>query len=196
MAPDNADPRQEAHPGARRTNRLVLTGLVAIFLVPILTAYSLNVWWPHWSPFGRMNHGEIVEPGWEVDLGALDPQAAARAAGHWILLHLAAGPCDEACEVRLDMVRRVHVSLGKDHDRVVRLLVHPADRPPGPLRSMDASLVRVPAPTQWFDRFVGDRPLLLVIDPQRQAVLRYGTGLTGKGLARDLARLLKISRIG
>ena len=61
---------------------------------------------------------------------------------------------------------------------------------------MDAGLILVPAPDAWFDRFGGDEPALLIVDPQRQAVLRYGSGLEPKGLARDLARVLKISKIG
>lgn len=47
---------------ARRGNRLVLLGLFAVFIAPVLVAYALNVWWPQWRPFGRMNHGELVEP--------------------------------------------------------------------------------------------------------------------------------------
>ena len=54
----------------------------------------------------------------------------------------------------------------------------------------------MPAPAAWFDRFAGDEPMLLLVDPQRQAVLRYGADLRAKGLARDLARVLKISKIG
>ena len=61
---------------------------------------------------------------------------------------------------------------------------------------MDAELILVPAPAAWFDRFGGNEPVLLVVDPQRQAVLRYRADLQAKGLARDLARVLKISKIG
>ena len=80
----------------------MLVGLFAVFVVPILAAYSLNVWWPHWSPFGRMNHGELIEPAWEVELEAV----AEHAAGRWILLHPAAAPCDDACEALLEFADR------------------------------------------------------------------------------------------
>ena len=170
----------------------MLVGLFAVFVVPILAAYSLNVWWPHWSPFGRMNHGELVEPAWEVELEAV----AEHAAGRWILLHPAAAPCDDACEALLELTKRVHISLGKDYDRVVRVFVHRAGLPLERVRSMDAGLILVPAPSAWFDRFEGDEPVLLVVDPRRQAVLQYRGELEAKGLARDLARMLKISKIG
>ena len=182
----------ESRRRARRGNRLALVGLFAVFVVPILTAYALNVWWPNWSPFGRMNHGELVEPAWEIELGSI----AEHAAGRWILLYPVAGPCDDACEARVAFVKRVHVALGKDYDRVVRMFVHRAGAPVERVRSVDAGLILVPAPDAWFDRFGGDEPALLIVDPQRQAVLRYGSGLEPKGLARDLARVLKISKIG
>ena len=182
---------------ARRGNRLVLLGLFAVFIVPVLVAYALNVWWPQWRPFGRMNHGELVEPARKVDLSTMDRAAANRAVGRWILLHPVGSTCDDDCKALLDLTRRVHISLGKDHDRVVRMLVHRAGRPVDRVRSMDADLILVPVSAAWLDRFDGDRPVrLLVVDPQRHAVLQYRLELRGKGLARDLARMLKISKIG
>ncbi len=182
----------ESRRRARRGNRLALVGLFAVFVAPILTAYALNVWWPHWSPFGRMNHGELVVPPREIGLEGI----AESVAGRWALLHPVAGPCDDACEARLGLVERVHVSLGRDYDRVVRIFVHRAGMRVERIRSVDTGLILVPAPDAWFDRFAGDAPTLLIVDPQRQAVLRYDAGLEPKGLARDLARMLKISKIG
>ena len=183
----------ESNRRARRGNRSVLVGLFAVFVVPILAAYSLNVWWPHWSPFGRMNHGELVEPAWEgrtrgscrTRRRALDPAAPGQRR-----------PCDDVCEALLELTKRVHISLGKDYDRVVRMFIHRAGLPVGRVRSMDAGLILVPAPAAWFDRLEGDEPVLLVVDPRRQAVLQYPEELEAKGLARDLARMLKISKIG
>ena len=163
-----------------------------MFVGPILIAYALNVWWPDASPFGRMNYGELVEPAWELELDGVAEQVA----GRWILLYPATAPCDDSCEALLDLTRRVHVSLGKDHDRVVRMFVHRAGLPVEPVRSMDSGLILVPAPEAWFERFAGDEPALVVVDPQRQAVLQYRADLRAKGLARDLARVLKISKIG
>ena len=174
----------------------MLVGLVAVFVVPILVSYALNVWWPHWSPLGRMNYGELVEPAWELDLASMDRRVAERAAGHWILLHPVEASCDDACEALLDLTRRIHVSLGRDYDRVVRMLVHRADHSVEGVRVMDPELILVPMPAAWFDRFTADAPMLMLVDPQRRAVLRYSASLEGKGLSRDLARVLKISKIG
>ena len=174
----------------------MLVGLVAVFTVPILVAYGLNVWWPHWSPFGRMNHGELVDPSWEVELVSMDGGVADRAGARWILLHPVKAPCDDACEARLDLTKRIHHSLGKDYDRVVRMLIHPVGHSVEGVRAGDAELILVPVPEEWFDRFAGNAPVLLVVDPQRQAVLQYRVDLLAKGLARDLERMLKISKIG
>jgi len=173
-----------------------MLGLFALFVAPILVAYALNVWWPHWSPFGRMNHGEIIEPTWKLELPAIDPNGINRVADRWILLHPVESRCDDDCDALLRLTKQVHIALGKDHDRVVRMIVHRAGLLVDRLRSMDADLILVPVPAAWFDRFTGEVPVLLIVDPQRQAVLRYRAGLQGKGLADDLARVLKISKIG
>ena len=192
MAPGDTESRGRA----QRRNRSVLVGLVAVFTVPVLIAYALNVWWPHWSPFGHMNYGEIVAPAWRVELAAMDRDISGRADGRWVLLHPASSPCDEACEALLGLTRRVHVSLGKDHDRVVRMYVHRAGVPIDGVPPMDAGLILVPGPAAWFDRIAKVGVVLILVDPQGQAVLQYRAGLQGKGLARDLERLLKISKIG
>ena len=175
----------------------MLFGLFATFAVPVLAAYALNVWWPHWRPFGQTNHGDLVQPVWKVELGAMDRAAAHRAAGRWILLHPVESHCDDGCEALLDLTRRVHLSLGKDHDRVVRVLVHRDGFPAISGRPADPDLIPVPAPKAWFDRFTGADPIrLLIVDPQHNAVLQYRADPWGKGLARDLSRMLKISKIG
>ena len=180
----------------RRGNRFVLLGLFVLFVAPILVAYALNVWWPHWSPFGRMNHGEIVDTSRSFELPAFNSDVTHREDGRWILLHPADRECDDACKTLLDLTKRVHVSLGKDHDRVVRIFAYRDGLAVDQVTSADANLIPVPVPATWFDQFVGDMPALLLIDPQRQAVLQYRQDLQGKGLANDLARLLKISKIG
>lgn len=174
----------------------MLVGLVAVFVVPVFIAYGLNVWWPHWSPFGRMNHGELVEPAWEVEVVSTNSVVAEHVADRWILLHPIQESCDDACEKLLDLTKRIHISLGRDYERVVRMFVHRTGQSIEGVQSTDAELIPLPAPAAWFDRFSGDAPVLLLVDPQRRAVLRYSPDLQGKGLSRDLARVLKISKLG
>ena len=174
----------------------MLLGLFVLFVAPILVAYALNVWWPNWSPFGRMNHGQIVESSWTFEVAALDQDAMHRADGRWILLHPAISGCDGDCKSILELTRRVHISLGQDHDRVVRALVYPDGLRVDGARPADAELILMTVSATWFDKFAGDIPVLLLVDPQRRAVLQYDRDLQGKGLARDLERVLKISKIG
>lgn len=143
-----------------------------------------------------MNHGDIVDPSRTFELPDFNQDVMNRGAGRWILLHPADGECDDACKSLLELTKRVHVSLGKDHDRVVRMLAYRDGLAVDQVTSVDAGLIPLPVPATWFDQFAGDTPALLLIDPQRQAVLQYRQDLRGKGLANDLARLLKISKIG
>ena len=43
--------------------RLVVLLLFALFFVPVLSAYLLNVFNPGWLPFGTSNHGTLAGPG-------------------------------------------------------------------------------------------------------------------------------------
>jgi hypothetical protein len=45
-------------------------------------------------------------------------------------------------------------------------------------------------------RLPGSAPTILLVDPLGNLVLRYGADPDIKGLAKDLTRLLKASRIG
>ncbi|WP_025770139.1 hypothetical protein [Thioalkalivibrio sp. HK1] len=185
------DPRSSTAP-RRRFGRGTLLGLFVIFFAPVMLAWSLNVWWPDWHPFGETNHGELIRPPWRVE----DPAIGEAIAGSWALLHIADRQCSQDCMAMLDTTRRVHISLGKDFDRVVRGYIRPHDAPEGaPTPHVD--MIDLPLPFAWVERFKEDRrPFLLIIDPQGYAVLRYGIDFSGKGLASDIARLLRISKIG
>ncbi|MBF2760210.1 MAG: hypothetical protein ISN28_08040 [Ectothiorhodospiraceae bacterium AqS1] len=176
----------------RRFGRGALLGLFAVFFAPVMLAWSLNVWWPDWHPFGETNHGELIRPPWRIE----DPAMLEAFKGRWALLHIADRECQAACMTMLDTTRRVHISLGKDYDRVVRAHIPPDDAPQG-APEPEVDLLDLPLPAGWVERFEADeKPFLLIVDPQGYAVLRYGADFSGKGLASDIARLLRISKIG
>lgn len=190
-----ADPRPSGAPPVavrRRFGRGALLGLFVIFFAPVMLAWSLNVWWPNWHPFGETNHGELIRPPWRME----DPAIVEATTGRWALLHISDRECLQACMAMLDTTRRVHISLGKDFDRMIRVHIHPHDAPEGaPAPHVD--MLARPLPSTWVERFEEvERPFLLIVDPQGYAVLRYGVDFSGKGLARDIARLLRISKIG
>ncbi|HEU4619095.1 MAG TPA: hypothetical protein VFV10_13730 [Gammaproteobacteria bacterium] len=124
----------------------------------------------------------------------------------WSLIYVAAGPCADACGRDLTHLLQVHLSLGKDQDRVRRIYLGAAGGPP----DGDPSLLRVrpdsAAARPLLERSAAaaepaakserDSARLYVVDPHGNLVLEYPAGADRRGLREDLERLLKVSRIG
>lgn len=186
--------------------RLVLLLLFGIFFLPVAGALFLNVKFPHWLPFGRTNHGTLITPverfdvsGLErVDGGPLDPGFIA---GKWTLVHVERGACLADCDRVLYVMRQARRAMGKDMDRVQRLMVAAAGQASAvseKLQAHDAALDVAVADAAWFEsaRPAKERAVIYLVDPEGRLVMWYGRDLEPGGLIDDLQRLLRISKIG
>jgi hypothetical protein len=138
-------PRQAGHP------RRVLIALLLLFFAPVAVAFILY-YGIGWSPGGRLNYGELVEPPVPLPELAL-PRADAAPAdvlrveradaasgavpavsppadaprsflkGKWTLLYLGAGSCSAGCRTDLYNTRQVRAALGADRERVQRVFL-------------------------------------------------------------------------
>ncbi len=81
------------------------------------------------KPQGRINHGTLITPpkpmAAEPGLAFTDLQGQAVAPqalqGQWLLVSVAGGACDAACERQLYLQRQLREVLGRDKDRVDRV---------------------------------------------------------------------------
>ena len=86
---------------------------------------------------------------------------------------------------------------GKEQERVVRVWLVAGDAPPpAALLAQHPGLVVVRVPEAVPAQFPGGADPLYLIDPLGNLVLRYPDDPDIKGIAKDLTRLLKASRIG
>jgi hypothetical protein len=159
-------------------------------------------------PEGRRNFGELIEP--QRSLPAITatslegkPVALPSLKGQWLLVSVAGGACDAACERHLYLQRQLRESLGQDKDRVdwvwlvaddlpVRAALRPALSQATVLR-MDATLL-----AQWLAPAPGHQLAehLYVVDPMGNWMMRFPAALDRAGAAnakRDLERLLRAS---
>jgi len=182
----------------RRRGRWGLILIALLFFVPIWSAMYLV---ERWRPAGTVNHGVLVDPLQQVDDfegRAVDGSqvAAGYFADHWTLVYYAETGCGEPCGLALYYMRQVRIALGKDMDRVRRLLLVGSE-PDYSLASMlemehprvDVLVTEVPTP---FDH-VG---AIHVVDPLGNLMMYYPPGVEPKGMLDDLKRLLKLSKIG
>ncbi|GAA0698590.1 hypothetical protein GCM10009104_28890 [Marinobacterium maritimum] len=134
-------------------------GLVPVLLALLAWASGVGV------PEQGSNQGELVQPvrtldEWGGDVG--------HHTGHWSLLLVDDARCSEACEARLEALKRVHDALGREADRVRVDLVPSGELEPG----------------VW------------VVDPLGNLVIKHPLSYEGKALLGDMRRLLKASRLG
>jgi hypothetical protein len=180
---------------------VVLAVCAAPVVASYLTYYVVR-------PEGRRNYGELIEPqqplpaiaaagldGKTVLLGSLK--------GQWLLVSVASGACDTACENHLYLQRQLRESLGKEKDRVdwVWLVADAAPVRPELLPALQSAVVlRIDAAqlAQWLAPAAGHRLAehLYLVDPLGNWMMRFPAGLDrgdAPKVKRDLDRLMRAS---
>lgn len=160
-------------------------------------------------PEGRTNYGELIQPQrpMPADLALTDLQGRVVAAqslrGQWLLLVVAGGACDEACERQLWLQRQLREAVGRDKDRVDKVWLIPDSGTPSvrTLQAIEAGtpalVLRVPeaALRRWLEPG-GERrpePHLYIVDPLANLMMRTPANPEPARLKRDLEKLLRAS---
>ncbi|HXC41158.1 MAG TPA: hypothetical protein VN667_19655, partial [Burkholderiales bacterium] len=167
----------------------VLLVCAAPVLASYLTYYVIR-------PEARRNYGELIDPQRPLPAiagttlaGKLVPLPSLR--GQWLLVSVAGGACESACERHLYLQRQLRESLGQDKERVdwVWLVADGAPvREPLRLALSQAVVLRVPGPAleQWLapapGRSLSDH--LYVVDPMGNWMMRFPAGLDTAGAAK------------
>ncbi len=160
-------------------------------------------------PEGRRNFGELINPqrplpdmvatqmdGKTTNLRALK--------GQWLLLSVVnaeRGACNEACAHALYLQRQLHTSLGKERDKVDRVLLLADDQAVDPtLRAQlgDVTILNVPkaALQTWLQPANGQalQDHLYLVDPMGNWMMRFPPQIDLSAAAkvkRDMERLLR-----
>ncbi len=182
--------------------------MIAVMLVcaaPVIASYFTYY---VIRPEGRRNFGELIDPQRTTpDLAAvaLDGKRVnlRDLKGQWLLVSVAGGACDAACQNHLYLQRQVRESLGKEKERLDWVWLVNDDAPiAAPILPAlkGATVLRVPPAqlAQWLAPAAG-QPLpahLYVVDPMGNWMMRFPPGLDKAGAARakrDLDRLLRAS---
>jgi hypothetical protein len=192
-----------------RMGRLKMLVVLAVCAAPVLASYFTYY---VVRPEGRRNHGDLVEPQRPLPAltaTALDGKAVPLRSlhGQWLLISVAGGDCDAACENHLYLQRQLREGLGKDKDRLDWVWLVPDGTPP---RSSllpalaQATVLRVDRAqlAQWLAPAAG-RQLsdhLYLVDPMGNWMMRFPAMEPGaidasaaKDIKHDLERLLRAS---
>lgn len=185
--------------GRRRTARRTLTLLALVCAAPVVASY-VAYYWLH--PSGRVNYGELeAKPAPDIEARTPDgaPWRLASLRGRWALVVLMDGACEARCERALYATRQARTIQNREQERIVRVLLQPtgAVAPSSAMLGEHPGLIAVEAEPRAWQRLPGaGRDSIYVVDPLGNVVLRYPFDPDIKGMAKDLERLLKASRIG
>lgn len=188
-------------PGRRRGRRLALA-ILAVCAAPFVAA-----WFAYfvWQPQSRMNYGELIEtrPLIDPELHRLDgaPFRLSQLRGKWVLLQLDSGACADACRRKLLYMRQLRLAQGGEMERIERvwLVTDRAAPDISLLHDYDGAYVVRAAGSPIVAEFPAARSAsdhIYIVDPLGNLMLRFPKDPEPGRMLQDLARLLKVSRIG
>lgn len=205
----------------RRAGRMKMLAILLVCAAPVIASYFTYY---VVRPEGRTNYGTLIDP--MRDVGALGtivatvgpapgrpaaenpashPQGGSIGSmrGRWIMLVVAPSACDETCRERLYEIRQVRLTAGKDRDRVERVWLLEDDGAPDPaLLAQHEGLVLMRANAEALAKALpaaaGARASdhIYMIDPLGNLMMRFPADADPNRMKKDLAKLLRASRVG
>ena len=178
---------------SKNRNRLVIIGIFALFLVPLLAAVLLER--SGYEPDHTVNLGELLDPPQAFPplvaaLEAATPEDPGPLARRWVLVHQLPERCDTACQDTVTQLRQIHIATGRYYDDVAVYLQGDATATQSDtLLAIDETFV-LAAPVPLPDASAGTT---FIADPEGNLMLRYAPGYNPSDLNKDLKKLLKWS---
>jgi len=185
--------------------------MFVLFSMPIAASYLMFFFW---QPTATSNFGELIRPVVvlpELGFRAVDATDAPAAAaskgmrGKWLLLARDGGACEFNCADKLYRMRQARLLVGKDLDRVARvLLIDDGSSPTEKTLKDSAGMAFLAAKDSvWLSRLPVEpndttqgRGYIYAVDPMGNLFMRYRADVDIKMLAADMRRVLKASQLG
>ena len=191
---------------SRAQGRRTLIIIAAVFLVPVVVAFSLY-YGKIWRPANSSSKGELIDPARPLAVAGLrhadgSPAGPGVLSGKWTLIYIGDGRCDETCRKALVFGRQSRLALNNEMSRVQRVFLATANccdndyfaREQAGLVALDASS---PEASALLAQFPAQRETsLFIVDPLGNLMMRHDASHTSKDLLTDLKKLLKLSHIG
>ena len=179
---------------------------IAFVILALCAAPTIAAWLAYfvWQPQSRLNYGELIEARAisDPELRRLDGSAfrLSQLRGRWVLLQIDSGACAEGCGKKLLYMRQVRLAQGKDAGRIERMWLLGDGAPPDAALLRDHEGLRVArAPGPLLAEFPAARSPyyhIYLLDPLGNLMLRFPSDPDAQRMVKDLARLLRASRVG
>lgn len=186
--------------------RLTLGLIVLCFVAPVFLAMLFQSPLLNYHPAPTKNLGELINPVVPVPLPESNDGANAdfvttqyapeiNADGQWTMLYFAPSACG-SCVEQTSLLAHVRLAMGRELGRVKLELISPSNFTLPPEANFT---VRRSNPSKHA-ALLHDLGLIdggvVLLDPLRNAMMRYPANFDGSKIRKDLARLLKASQLG
>jgi hypothetical protein len=195
------------------------TKFVLIFLLFSIPTIASTLTYIFWRPTATSNYGELFSPVIalsDTKFARLDGVTNAQdnvekaLRGKWLMVMQDSGACEVACRQKLYAMRQARLVLGREQDRVIRVVLVDDDIAPSPelVREYAGTVWVAAKSSDWLTKLTannapnnaqvtaGGRSSIYGVDTLGNAFIRYGAEVDIKKLAADFRRVLKASQIG
>jgi len=188
----------EAMSEAPRRNLRTMWLILAVCAAPVVLSFAFYFLQPLRT---SANYGELLPTQAAPPLTGTradgKPWAIEDERGRWVVLFVAPAACDERCVARLYATRQARTMQGRERERVSRVWLATGDAPPDRAQLVEhPDVVVVRADPRAVERLPRGAEAIYLVDPLGNQVLAWPGSPDIRGVARDLTRLLKASRIG
>ena len=182
--------------------RIALVVIVALFTAPFIASWYLVFYTDFKKNDIGVQNGSLIHP--VIEVGAIEAIAIGDATkqkllGKWTLTGFVSAGCDADCEKLLYTLRQTRLALGKNLDKVGRLVLTDSDEVLGYEEEYKGQ--KVVKDPEEYDRLMNkfreienfDANDIYLIDPYGFIMMRYDRGMNPKGIIKDVERLIKNS---
>jgi cytochrome oxidase Cu insertion factor (SCO1/SenC/PrrC family) len=191
---------------------LTLGALILIFIGPLIAAWILYT--SNTSFLSDSNYGQLIAPPLafeQLNLRDTHNHTFSRQviSGRWLLVYFVPKTCDKLCVQNLYKMRQVRLALGKDMDRMQRmvLMLSPLTDPlfnnqlaqdySGTFQAeISRDTIMNFLPKAYAIAVTSKGGGLFLVDPLGNMILFYPPDADPEKILKDITRLLKVSQIG
>ena len=182
--------------------RLQLLSIAAVFVVPLALAAWMYYFDASLVPDSATNKGALLLPIVSLRDEIAESEIHAIQSNQWLMLYVNTSDCGDQCNEALFRLRQSRLMLGKDMQRVGRVLLRGDSAPDtvdGSTQHAGLITIRDKGLTKLLET---KRPKKLqkggffLIDPLGNLVMYFPPDLDPKEMVGDIKHLLKLSHIG
>ena len=189
------------------SGRIKFLLIVFIFTVPFVISYYLSKDYHAGRELQTSNYGSFINPIVELSESTFDDYSGENLNVNqhltkWSLIYRMPKNCSQMCSDEIYLIRQVNIALGKDMNRLERVIVLNQTIPSSEVGDLVIKYPKAIVVKNNSSTFINeinkitDRHVLLLTDPLGNVILGYDEGFEGKKLLKDIKKLLKLSKIG